>query len=778
MKFGAGARTRRLEDRRFITGQGRYGDDIVLPGQFRIGFLRATAAHARIGTIDLSAALEMPGIVAGATGRDLVDDGVGAIPILRSYPGPDGGGMISPARYPIAVDTIRHVGEIVAAMVGDTEGQIDDALEAVALTTDDLAATFTIASAIGEGAPLVCPEAGSNTVTRSRFGEAAAVEALFASAAHVVELHLVNQRIVAAPLEPRSLTALPDMETGRIVLMSGSQNPTATLSQLAGTLGLPPEGLRIQVPDIGGGFGMRGYLYPEEAIVTYFASKLGRPVKWRGSRIDDFLGATHARDQESDIAMAFDDDYRILALRSRTYANLGAYPGPAGPILALTLGPKVATSVYDIPAIDIEVCGVLTNTQSTGPYRGAGRPEAIYATERLLDHAAVSLGIDPVEIRRRNLIPSKAIPYRTAIGEVYDSGDFPAIHDQAVKIADWAGFAERKAASEARGLLRGIGLSMFIEWTGGSAFTEAVRIAVRADGIILAESATIPMGQGLHTSFAQILGALFDVDPERIVLATGDTDVSNGFGSFGSRSLFVGGSALAMGGREVLSVLRNKASGILEVSTEDLEYAAGVFSVAGTDHAVSIFEIAAGEEHREVRVPFTYTVKGESWPNGAHVCEVEVDPHTGKVDVVRYTCVDDAGTIINPLLVEGQIQGGVLQGIGQALMEQVIYDLDSGQLITATFQDYCIPRADDVSIIRSELDQSSPCINNPLGAKGVGESGTVGAPAAVMSAVLDALRPLGVDHLDMPATPGKVWTAIQQAGESIVARQSRPAKRR
>ncbi len=765
MKFGAGEKRTRLEDGRLITGGGCYADDLSAEGQLYLGFLRAAQAHARIISLDLQAVRAAPGIVAAYTAQDLAAQGMRPIPILRDYPGsnPGDGRMVAPDRMAIADDHIRYVGEILAAVVGESRAAVEDALELAVLESEDLPVLANIEAAIAPEAAILHAAAGSNIVTGSRFGDKAAVTAIFAAAAHTSSLTVVNQRIFPAPLEPRSALAVPDPASGRLTLHTACQNPTTMLKQLAETLDRPLQSLRIKVPDIGGGFGMKGYLYPEEALVAFCALQLNRPIKWRGSRLDDFLGATHARDQLCTVEAAFDANYRIQALRSRTLVNLGAYPGPAGPILALTLGPKVATNVYDIPAIDIEVKGVLTNTQSTAPYRGAGRPEAIYAIERLLDHAAATFDMDPAELRSRNLIAAESIPHRTAIGETYDSGNFPAILERALELAEWGSFATRKAASAKNGKLRGCGLSMFIEWTGGNSFTETVRIEIRPDGKIIAESATIPMGQGLHTSFAQMLGAIFEVEAERVVLVTGDTDVANGFGSFGSRSLYVGGSAMAVGGHEALQVFRGKAANHLEVGINDVEYGQGIFRVTGTDRMISLFDLAAVQPEQKLSMPYTHTIKGESWPNGAHICELEIDPDTGQVEIQQYNCVDDVGIVMNPIIVEGQIQGGVLQGIGQALLEQVIYDPDTGQLLTATLLDYCLPRASDVSFIHGEFDQRWPCRNNPLGAKGAGESGTVGAPPAVISAVLDALRPLGVTQIDMPATPDRIWAAIQKA---------------
>ena len=763
MKFGAGQRTIRTEDRRLVTGQGQFTDDRVAEGCLCLAVLRSNVAHADILSVDVSAALARPGVVAAACGKDLLADGLLPISIMRSYPGPDGtGSMLSPSRYAVASDRIRHVGEIVAVVVAKTARTAEDALEDIVVETSERAPVTDIQAAIAPDAPTIVDGADGNIVTATRHGDRAAVEAAFARAVHRCSLTVVNQRLFPAPLEPRSALAYPDSVTDRTVLLVGTQNPTAVHQQLAETMNCGHANLRVVVPDIGGGFGMKGYLYPEDVLVTHFARRLRKPVRWRGTRTDDFLGSSHARDQRVTIEAAFDARYRITALRSLTYANLGAYPGPAGPILALTLGPKVATNVYDIPAIDLAIKGVLTNTQATGPYRGAGRPEAIYAIERLIDHAAFEFGLDPAVLRMRNLVGAKQMPYRTAIGEMYDSGDFPEVLQRVLAEAEWASFGDRRKQSRARGLLRGRGLSMFVEWTGGNAFTESIRIILDATGRIAVESAVIPMGQGIGTSLAQIVAAVFEIDIADVEIRTGDTATSNGFGSFGSRSLFVGGSAVTLGARQALDTLTQDAAATLEAAIVDVRYANGAFFVDGTDHHVGLFDLVARKPGGTAAFSSTHSVKGETWPNGAHVCEVEIDADTGELTIARYTCVDDIGTALNPMIVEGQIMGGVAQGVGQALHEGVLYESD-GQLITATLQDYCLPRASDLSTIHSVLHEGSPSFNNPLGVKGAGESGAVGAPPAVIAAVLDALRPLGVIQIDMPATQASIWRAINDA---------------
>lgn len=766
MKFGAGQRTLRTEDQRLVTGRGQYTDDHHPDGTLYLSVLRAIVAHADIIAIDLSNAAARPGVVAVANGRDLLAEGLGPIPIMRAYPGADGtGSMQSPPRFAIATDRIRHVGEVIAVIVASTARAAEDALEDIVVEVNELDPVVEISTAIEKNAPNIGEHLDGNVVTLKQHGDKEAVEAAFARATHRCGLTMTNQRLFPAPLEPRSALAYPDVEPNRTVLLVGTQNPTAVHQQLAETLRCSTDELRIKVPDIGGGFGMKGYLYPEDVLVTHFARRFGKPVKWRGSRMDDFLGSGHARDQLVQIEAAFDAEYRVTALRSLTHVNLGAYPGPAGPILALNLGPKVATNVYDIPHVDLEIRGVLTNTQATGPYRGAGRPEAIYAIERLFDQAASEFGIDPAMLRLRNLVAAKQMPYRNAMGETYDSGNFPEVLDRALSESDWDTFEARRNESGKLGLLRGRGLSMFIEWTGGNTFTETIKIILGPDRRIAVETAVIPMGQGISTSFAQIVASVFDIDIADVDIRTGDTAMANGFGSFGSRSLFVGGSAVATSSRDALDSLTSEAASALEVSVADVRYTNGAFFVDGTDHRIGLFDLVGRQPEKQAAFDSTHAVKGETWPNGAHVCEVEINENTGETRLARYTCVDDIGTALNPMIVEGQIVGGVAQGVGQALHEGVIYHPD-GQLITATLQDYGLPRASDMSEITSILYEGCPSTNNPLGVKGAGESGAVGAPPAVIAAVLDALRPLGVSHIDMPATQATIWQAINDARSS------------
>jgi carbon-monoxide dehydrogenase large subunit len=772
VKFGAGQRKRRREDDRLVRGAGRFVADIREEGELYLALLRSVHAHAAIRRIETGAALACPGVVAVATGRDLAAEGVGAMPSIRRYEAPDGGLMQAPPRHLLAQDRVRHVGEPVAAVVARSQIEAENALEAITVDFEGLESVISVEEAVRDGAPLVWRDAGSNIVAMARFGDAGAVETAIGAAAHVVEITVPNQRLYAAPLEPRGAIAVPDPASGRVTLFAATQNPAVVRDHLAqNVLHWPVERLRIIVPDIGGGFGMKGYLYPEDALAAYFAGRLARPIRWIATRSEDFLGSTHARDQFASATLAFDNRLRATALRVRSYGNLGAYPAPSGPLVILTLGTKVATSVYDIPLVDIQARAVLTNTQATAPYRGAGRPEAIYLIERLFDEAAARLGRDPAELRRRSLIRARQLPYRTALGEVYDSGDFPTLLDRTLAVADWRGFAARRRQSRSRGLLRGRGLSIFTEWTGGNAYSETVRVTIRDNGRIELDSATVAMGQGLETTFVQMLAAIFDIDPALVGVSLGDTDKAQGFGSFGSRSLFVGGSAVALGAEAALEACRKRASLRLEADSTDLSYAAGGFRVAGTDRTIALAELAASERDRKIEIVFENTVASGSWPNGAHVCEVEIDPATGETRLVRYCCVDDVGIVFNPAIVEGQIHGGLAQGIGQALMEGVVYQEGSGQLLTASFQDYAIPRASDLPSFHTITDERWPCLTNPLGSKGAGESGTVGAPPAVMAAILDALRARGVRDVVMPATSQRVWRAICDAAAQAESRQ-------
>lgn len=765
-RFGSGREVRRIEDAGLLAGAGRFSDDISLPGQTYLGFLRSPHPHARIRSIDASEALAMPGVVAVLTGTDLIADGVQPLPLAPIFKRPDGSPGASPLRPALAHEVVRFVGEAVVALVAENRALLKDALDVIVVEYDELPAVTGLTQALAPDAPQVWPAATGNIAAQMRHGDAAATDAAFKAAAHIVSLDLVNQRLAPTPLEPRSSQAEYDSETDRLTVRLSSQMPSGARDTLCdAVLGIPREKVRVVVDDVGGGFGMKTGLYAEDVMVAYAARKLQRPVKWTAERIEEFLAATHGRDVESRAELALDETGKVLGYRVRSYANVGAYATTAGIIIQLMIGPWVSTSIYDIRTIDFDFTALLTHTAPTGAYRGAGRPEAIYLIERLFDAAARQLGLDPVEIRRRNLIHPDQMPYTNAMGQTYDSGRFGSIIDQAVGLADWDGFAAREAESRARGKLRGRGLASFLEWTGGNVFEERVTVQVSGDGDIEIYAATMPMGQGIATSYAQLVVDVFGVPIDRIRIVMGDTDRGQGFGSAGSRSLFTAGSAIRHASERAVDTGRELAGDALEAAAADIEYAEGEFRIAGTDRGIGLFELADRQPDRRIFIDATSTVKGPSWPNGCHICEIELDPETGTVDIVSYVSANDVGRVVNPMIVRGQLDGGAVQGIGQALGEHMVYDRETGQVMTATLMDYGVPRADVIRSFVHVLDESIPCLNNPLGVKGVGELGTIGATPAVVNAVADALARTGhgaaADRLQMPLTPAVVWEALR-----------------
>lgn len=764
-RFGSGQAVRRIEDAALVAGRGAFVDDFNADGQAHLCFLRSPHAHARIVSIDASAARAMPGVVAILTGDDLVRAGVGVFPGPNGFERPDGSRGVAPPRRPLAHERVRFVGEAVAAVVAESRLAAIDARDAILVDYEDLPAVVDLDDAIAPHAPLVCEEAPGNLAAVMRHGDAAAAEAAFRTAAHVVSLELVNQRLAPSAMEPRAVLASWDAASERLTLRLSTQMPSAARDTLAqDLLKIPKESVRVVVGDVGGGFGMKTGLYPEDATVAFAARHLRRPVKWCAERSDEFLGATHGRDVRSRAELALDATGRILAMRIRALANAGAYATPTGVAIQLLIGPWVQTSVYDIPVIDFEFRAILTHTTTTGAYRGAGRPEAIYVTERLVDAAARALGIGQAELRRRNMIRPGQMPYRNAMGQTYDSGRFESIMDQTLAFADWNGFDARLAASKARGRLRGRGIATFLEWTGGNAFEERVTVDVCADGFIEIWTATQAMGQGIATSYAQLAVDVFQVPIERIRIVQGDTDRGSGFGSAGSRSLFTGGSAVRVASGHAVRKARELAADALEAPLGDIEYASGAFRIVGTDRAIGLFELAARQPERRIWMDSTSSVEGPSWPNGCHVCEVEVDPDTGTIEVLAYASVNDVGRVVNPDIVRGQLDGGAVQGMGQALCEQVTHDRASGQLLSASFLDYAMPRADLAGRFRTAMDQSIPCLANPLGVKGVGELGTIGATPCVVNAVVDALWRAGKGEralsVQMPLTPERVWKIL------------------
>ena len=762
-RFGSGQAVRRMEDAPLLTGAGRFTDDQSLPGQSHLVFLRSPHAHARILSVDATAALAMPGVLAVLTGADLARAGVKPMGVALPFKRPDGSPLAAPPRSILATDVVRFVGEAVAAVVAESVLVARDAAEAVEVTYEELPAVTGLAAAAAPGAPQVWPAAGGNVVAETHYGDTARADAAFAAAAHVVALDLVNQRLAPVTMEPR--VVLADFQAGRITLRMSSQMPSGARDALAKeVLDIPAEQVRVLVGDVGGGFGMKTGLYPEDAVVAFAARQVGRPVKWAATRMEDFLAALHGRDTDSKVEMALDANGRVLALRVRSLANMGAYQRAAGVAIQLMIGPWVSTSIYDIDTIDFRFTAVLTNTAPTGPYRGAGRPEAIYIIERLMDAAARKLGLDPAELRRRNMIDPGRMPYTNAMGQTYDSGSFAQMLDQGLELADWNGFAARAAASAARGKLRGRGIATFLEWTGGNVFEERVTVAVKGDGEIEIYATTQAMGQGIATSYAQLAVDVFGVPLEKINIVLGDSDRGSGFGSAGSRSLFTAGSAVKVAADRTVDAAKDLAADALEVAPVDLEYRAGAFQVAGTDKAIGLFELAARQPEGRIFIDSTSSVSGPTWPNGCHICEVELDPDTAEIGVASYASVNDAGRVVNPLIVEGQIVGGALQGLGQAICEAVVYDPESGQPLSASFMDYAMPRADMVASYATKLDQSVPCRTNPLGVKGVGELGTIGATPALVNAVADALarngRAQAADALQMPLSPARLWPLL------------------
>jgi aerobic carbon-monoxide dehydrogenase large subunit len=767
MRFGAGQSVKRLEDQRLLTGKGQFIDDKPEDGALWLTLLRSPHAHARIVSIDTGAAAAMPGVVAVFTGDDLIKDDIGTIPTLAIFKRPDGKPMTVPPRRLLAHEVVRFTGEAVAAVVASSRVSAQNAAEAIAVEYDVLPAVVDPIAATKPGAPAVWPDAPDNVVAAMSYGDAAKVEEAFAGAAHKVSLDLVSQRLVPSAMEPRSTIAEVEKKTGRLLLHVQSQTPASTRDLLAGAvLKRPTDSVRVLVGDLGGGFGQKTSLYPEDGIVAYAAVKLNKKIRWRGERSDEFLGGTHGRDLTSTAEFALNDKGRVLAYRVRSVGATGAYMSGTGNIIPLVLGPFVQTGVYDLPLVHFEVKTVMTHTAPVGAYRGAGRPEAVFIVERLFDAAARQIGMDPRALRKVNYIRPAQLPYTNAAGQVYDSGAFAHMLERATKLADWDGFAARKREARKRGMLYGRGLTSYIEWTGGRAHNEKVSLHATSQGRVILHSGTMAMGQGLQTTYAQMIADTLGLALDRIDVVQGDTDLATGFGSVGSRSLFVGGTAVAVSSNDLINKAREKASNLLEASAGDIEYKDGWLTVVGTDKRISLFEIAGKEDGARLSVDSEGEVDGPSWPNGTHICEVEIDPETGISRVVRYTTVDDVGVAINPMLVTGQVHGGVAQGIGQALYEGVAYDGD-GQLLTATFQDYCIPRASDVPPISVTLDDSAPCRTNPLGAKGCGESGAIGGPPCVTNGVIDALFELGIRQLNTPLTPQKIWQAIRDAKAAV-----------
>jgi carbon-monoxide dehydrogenase large subunit len=772
-RYAVGQPVPRKEDPVLLRGEGRYSDDLNLPGQAYAVMVRSTAAHGVIRAIDTAAAKAMPGVLAVLTGQDLIDGGLGAMPSGMSFKMRGGGDMPKPVQPVLTTDKVRFVGDPVAVVVAETAKQAKDGAEAVFVDIDTLPAVTDAASAAQPGAPLVHDVTPDNVILDFHHGDSAAVEAAFAKAAHVTSLKIRNSRVVVCPMEPRSAIGEYDAETGRWTLRVGSQGVFGMRQLLMGTLKAPVDKIRVLTGNVGGSFGMKSSLYPEYPAVLYASKLLGRPVKWTDERGESFLSDSHGRDHDMEQSIALDETGKILALRVTGYGNIGAYLSngtvlqPTGNIVKNTIG------VYATPLQTVSAKAMFTNTSPVGPYRGAGRPEGNYYIERLLDTAAREMRIDPVEIRRRNHIQPDAFPYQTPGGTTYDSGDFPAILEKALVVADWDGFSARKKASAERGKLRGRGIGQYLEVTGPPG-KEMGGIRFEADGSVTIVTGTLDYGQGHASAFAQILGSRLGIPFEKINLLQGDSDeLLAGGGTGGSKSLMASGTAIIEGAEKVREAGTKIAAHVLEAAEADIEFeivrGGGRFRIAGTDRSIGIMELADGIRTGGLRlppdVPQTLSVSHVAdsppfaFPNGCHIAEVEVDPETGVCEVVRYHMVNDFGVIVNPMLVEGQAHGGIVQGIGQAFLEHVVYD-ESGQPMTGSYMDYALPRANDAPMF-AFASHPVPARTNLLGSKGCGEAGCAGALPSVMNALVDALSVYGITHIDMPATPLRVWEAIR-----------------
>ncbi len=781
-KFAVGQSVRRLEDPRLLQGLGRYSDDVSLPRQAYAVVVRSPHAHARVRTLDSSAARAAPGVLAVLTGADVAADGLGNLPTDPARKRRDGSPAFSTPRPALARERVRHVGDPVALVVAETREQAADAAALVTADYEPLPAVGATAEATRPGVPAVWDEAPDNVAFVWEAGHRDAVARALGAAAHVTRLPFVVTRVAAAPLEPRAAVGEYDRRTGRYALHTGVQMPHGVRALLAEqVLRVPQSHVRVVSGDVGGSFGMRNGVYPELVLVLWAAKRLGRPVKWTSDRREGFVSDEHGRDNVSTAELALDANGKFLALRVAVTLNIGAYltPRSAG---SGTNNVGGVAGVYTTPAIHVQTTGVYTNMTPTGPYRGAGRPEATYAIERVIDVAAHELGLDPVELRRKNMIPSSAMPFTTGLVFTYDCGDFARGMQMALALADRAGFERRRAEARQRGKLRGLGIAKPIEVAGGpytALNPDTAELRVNPDGSVSLFTGSTSMGQGNETAFVQIVSDRLGVPPERIQVCWGDSDaLGAGRGNGGSGALTVGGSAVTRATERVIERGRRIAAHLLEAAPEDVVHRDGRFTVAGTDRGVTFARVArAAYQPRQLPAGMepgfsetaAFTPPAVTFPNGCQVCEVEIDEETGAVRVVRHTVVDDVGRMVNPMLVMGQIHGGVVQGLGQGLFEELAYDAVSGQLLTASFMDYALPRADDVPCFDVDSHEV-PTQVNPLGAKGVGEAGTVGALPALLNAVNDALAPLGVRHLDMPVTSERVWRAIRDAKAGRPAR--------
>ena len=779
-----GESLRRKEDYRFLTGAGQYTDDIVLANMAQCFFVRSPHAHAKIRSIDKTAALAAPGVIGILDGQDVAADKINGLPCGWLITSTNGEPMKEPPHPILAFEKVRYVGDHVAMVVAETYEQARDAAELVIVDYEPLAAVVDVRDAQASGAPVIHDVAPNNQCYKWAIGDKAAVDETFAHAAHVTKLDLVNNRLAPNPMEPRAAIGHYNRAGDDYTLYVSNQNPhVERLLLTAFVMGLPEHKVRVIAPDVGGGFGAKIYLYAEDVCLTWASKKLNRPIKWNCDRSEAFLSDAHGRDHVSHAELAMDKDGKFLGFRVHTDANLGAYLSTFSTAVPTILYATLLAGQYKTPQVYVEVDSWFTNTAPVDAYRGAGRPEATYLLERIVSRAAWEMGLSQDEIRRRNFITE--FPYQTPVALQYDTGDFHACIEQANQLADVAGLEQRKAQSKAKGMLRGLGYSSYIEACGlapsnvagalgaRAGLFECGEVRVHPTGSVTVFTGSHSHGQGHETTFAQVVAARLGLSPDQVDIVHGDTGrVPFGMGTYGSRSISVGGSAIMRALDKIEAKAKKIAAHLMEASDADVDFAGGEFKVKGTDKMVTFGQVAL-----TAYVPHNYPLDklepglnetafydptNFTFPNGTYICEVEIDPATGVVRVDRFTAVDDFGTIINPMIVEGQVHGGLVQGIGQALMEHCVYDRETGQLLTGSFMDYAMPRADDFPTFTIG-HVCTPCTTNPLGTKGCGEAGAIGSPPAVMNAVLDALAPLGVKDLDMPASPNRVWTAIQQA---------------
>ena len=769
-KFGLSQPVRRVEDPRLLKGNGRYTDDITPANTLHAVVLRSPHAAARITSMDATAAKAVPGVAGIYTAADLKADNIGTLPCAVALKNRDGSTQALPPRPVLADGAVHHVGDPVAFILAETVQAGRDAAELIDVQYDILPSATDLASATEPGQPLVWDNVPNNICFDWEIGDKAKVDALFAQAARTASIRVVNNRIVVNSMEARVALAEYNEPSGRWTLHANTQGGWLVKNLMAPVLGAKPEDFRIITPDVGGGFGMKLFLYPEHVLTCYAARKLGRPVKWASERSEAFLSDTQGRDNITIGEIAVDADGKFLALRTRNTANMGAYLSNFGPFIPTMAGTGVLASVYGFQGVYANVIGVFTSTVPVDAYRGAGRPEANYLVERLIDAAARELGIDRVELRRRNMVPPSAMPHQTPVGKTYDSGDFVRVLDAALAKMDWQGFEGRRRDAEGRGKRRGLGLSYYLEATGGDP-TERAEIRFADDGFVDVYVGTQSTGQGHETAYVMLTADRLGIDGDKIRIRQGDTDaIPVGGGTGGARSLYSEGQAIYAAAASVIEKGRKAASEALEAAPADIVFENGRFSIVGTDRSMDILTLAAtqrskaqaGQEVTTLDAAEIAKIDAHTFPNGCHMAEVEVDPDTGHVQVIRYIVCDDVGKAVNPLIVRGQVHGGVAQGFGQAVLERTAYDPSSGQLLSGSFMDYALPRAADLPDIEVEFIEV-PCATNPLGVKGAGEAGAVGSPPALMNALVDALSPTGVTHLDMPATPESVWRAMGEA---------------